>query len=105
MKARITSSAIARAAGIHPTTASPALRGDPRLNPRQPAFVGSPHPAQGCQDMHEDADIIDATAVERVTAMIHLGARGIPAVASRTLINATWVGAAPADAAGSAAVA
>jgi len=55
--------------------------------------------------MHEDADIIDATAVERVTAMIHLGERGISAVANRTLIDATWVEAAPADAAGSAAVA
>ncbi len=76
-----------------------------RARPIDFALVGIAHHAQGCQGMHEDADIIGATAVERVTAMIQLGERGIPAVASRTLINATWVEAAPVDAADVAAVA
>lgn len=46
--------------------------------------------------MHEDAARIGAMAVERVAALIQLGDRGVPAMATRTLIDATWVDAAPA---------
>ena len=60
------------------------------------ALIGTAHPALGCQGMLEAADIVGATAVERVTAMIHLGERGIPPVASRTLLAARWIDAAPA---------
>jgi len=62
-----------------------------RARPVDFALVGTAHPVLGCQGMLEDAEKVGATAVERVTAMIHLGERGIPAIASRTLLNAKWV--------------
>ncbi len=55
------------------------------------ALVGVGHATTGCAGMHEDAAMIGTTAVDRVTALINLGERGIPRLATRTLIDATWV--------------
>lgn len=55
------------------------------------ALIGVAHETLGCPGMYEDARLVGASAVERVAALIHLGERGVPALASRTLIDATWI--------------
>ncbi len=55
------------------------------------ALIGVEHAELGCQGMREDAAAVGAAAVKRLAAMVHLGERGVPAVATRTLIDATWV--------------
>jgi LacI family transcriptional regulator len=54
--------------------------------------------------MNENAETVGATAVERLTALIHLGEIGIPVVPTRSLLDASWVdgGSTPRAAAGSA---
>lgn len=70
-----------------------ALRGGtaPRATPVDFALIGVAHRILGCAGMYEDALAIGATAIERVAALIHHGERGVPAVVSRTMIDATWV--------------
>jgi len=59
-------------------------------------LIGLADPAINCPVMHEDPQTVGATAVERLTSLIHIGERGIPTTASRTLIDATWIDATPA---------
>ena len=62
--------------------------------PAEFALIGVAHRELGCAGMHEDANRVGITAVDRLTAMIRLGEKGVPAATCRTLIDATWVDAA-----------
>jgi LacI family transcriptional regulator len=53
------------------------------------ALIGVAQPIPDCLGMHEDPENVGATAVEKIVGLIHIGERGIPAIASRTLIESS----------------
>lgn len=55
------------------------------------AMIGVVDGASGYAGMDENAPLVGATAAERLATLIQLGERGVPSVATRTLIDAAWV--------------
>lgn len=55
------------------------------------ALIGVTAEVDGFSGMNENAPIVGATAVERLTSLIHLGETGIPPVVTCTLLEGRWV--------------